>query len=610
MKKVFIRKVALNDFKDFRGLHEFKLEKAGLGVHYVTGDNQVDALGANGASKSTIFDALCFCLFGKTALGLGAVDVKPWFVSKPQTSVCVDLDVDGKYHAIERAVKTNGLRLDGDLCDQTTIDKLLGYNMDVFCNTILFAQGQPLFFDLEPGAKMALLSTALDLDRWERRAKAANDKAKEHDGAVDELRNTLLGIKAQAEQLDRQILGWEAKRDSWIQDEQAATKELNLGLRKALASLKFHEAEVGKQDLLLDGNETELKASRIALAAARKKLDKAFEERAETIARRESCVRELEGWQQEVRETGDKCSTCGQSLKGTALAKHAAALKSKIRLHEKALRGWDEQLKRRQLHYSTQDAAVKKLAKECDTFSNRADDAREALTRAERAKATAAADVKNLKADLAKAEKAVNPYDAMIRDANKALRKLDKQEADIMDTEIKLLAIVAATKAWQKHFRVIRLHSLEEVLAELTATTAALLPQFGLEKWKIVYEMERETKAGKFIDKLDVMIGRTGSPRLVKWKSYSGGELQRLRLIGAVALSQVLLRRIGIASNLLIFDEPTQHLSAEGVADTIDVLLELGEQASVFYVDHMARPTSRFASTTRIVKTDKGAAAK
>jgi DNA repair exonuclease SbcCD ATPase subunit len=118
--------------------------------------------------------------------------------------------------------------------------------------------------------------------------------------------------------------------------------------------------------------------------------------------------------------------------------------------------------------------------------------------------------------------------------------------------------------------------------------------------------MEKETQAGKIKPGLVVNISNPRSAKAVKWGSWSKGQGQRLRIIGAIALSEVLLRRAGVSCDLLVLDEPTNHLSPEGVRETVDFLLERGRDAQVFYVDHRAIESTRFASTLTVRLTDAG----
>jgi ABC-type transport system involved in cytochrome bd biosynthesis fused ATPase/permease subunit len=94
----------------------------------------------------------------------------------------------------------------------------------------------------------------------------------------------------------------------------------------------------------------------------------------------------------------------------------------------------------------------------------------------------------------------------------------------------------------------------------------------------------------------------------VRWESWSGGEGQRLRLIGALALSEVLLARAGVEPNIEILDEPTEFLSAPGVRDLTELLAERARAIGrgIYYVDHVSRQSAQFTSVLNVVRGSAG----
>ena len=156
--------LVMTDFKAFIGRHVFDIDECGNGVTYVRGINKTnERLGSNGASKSSIFAALTWCLYGRTVDNLTQNDLITWNAkTKPQVEVL--LWVNDVEHMIKRKAVTNGLWLDDKVVSQSAIDKLLGLSFDIFQHTIILGQGRPLFFDLTAGPKMSVLSEALELD--------------------------------------------------------------------------------------------------------------------------------------------------------------------------------------------------------------------------------------------------------------------------------------------------------------------------------------------------------------------------------------------------------------------------------------------------------------
>src|SRR5882724_1677285 len=108
--------ILIKNFKTIRSM-QFNFDRP-VGVHLVCGDNRVNKrLGSNGAGKSSIFDALCFCLYGKTPDGKRGPDLIPW--SGGDTIDVAVLTNDR--HAIRRTHSPNKLSYDGKVVDQTKL---------------------------------------------------------------------------------------------------------------------------------------------------------------------------------------------------------------------------------------------------------------------------------------------------------------------------------------------------------------------------------------------------------------------------------------------------------------------------------------------------------
>ncbi len=107
---------------------------------------------------------------------------------------------------------------------------------------------------------------------------------------------------------------------------------------------------------------------------------------------------------------------------------------------------------------------------------------------------------------------------------------------------------------------------------------------------------------------LQVLIDSPGSVGKVRWQSFSGGERQRLRLIGGLALSEVLLNHAAIQVDLEILDEPTRHLSAEGIRSLCETLPLRAERLErrTFYIDHQAVESVNFSTVTTVQKGNNG----
>jgi DNA repair exonuclease SbcCD ATPase subunit len=204
-------------------------------------------------------------------------------------------------------------------------------------------------------------------------------------------------------------------------------------------------------------------------------------------------------------------------------------------------------------------------------------------------------------------EERANPFTDLIADAR---RSLAKAKADLKETEKAMVKIdrrMNRTKYWIDGFKQVRLYLIDDTLAELEAVTQTLMASLGLDEWRVQYSIEKETKQGGSVSGINVNIFQPDVDKPIKWELFSGGEGQRLRLVGAFALAEVLLRRAGVACDFMVFDEPTRHLSSEGIRDTIETLIEQARDRQIFYVDHSAVENRRFAGRLMVTRGKAGA---
>ena len=136
-----------------------------------------------------------------------------------------------------------------------------------------------------------------------------------------------------------------------------------------------------------------------------------------------------------------------------------------------------------------------------------------------------------------------------------------------------------------------------------------MLDGLGLGDWSVDYATERETKSKTTQRALTTTVRSPSAPDGVRWEVYSGGERQRLRLAGALALSEVLLAHAGVSLDFRVLDEPTRGLSSEGVRDLVEVLGDYAERGGlkIFLIDHVAQEGASFSSMITVENSADGA---
>lgn len=595
--------MVLIDFKAFRGRHGFALN--GTGVIYVVGENRVTKrLGGNGASKSALWAAVTWCLFGKTPVGETTPDIKPWAGGHP--SVTVLMVVDGQEQLCRRVTSPKNLFTVNDQ-ERADISEVLPLSFELFVNTILLPQGRGLFFDLQPKDKMALIAEAQGLERWDVRSKAASEKADELDREATFFLEEQRVKEGKLEELERAIVGAQERSKEWNDAAQARARVSKMALE---ALTKDHERltnELGTATLAEDGALLELRAAqdtRDALATdARKTLNNLNEVKADMS----SLARDLERVEEELAQLADarECPACGQPVKPSNLKEHRAELTerkgmlarriaSQLKVRRKLVAEGTELTEQLERH----EASIKE-------FRQRANEAGDIITRLRPEVATLKSQIDAAR----KVKEEVNPHLETLRDLNERRSDLRKVLKDVKQDVVDAQAKAERARYWVKGFKDIKLQLIEEVLQELELVANGMIEEIGLVGWEIRCDIEKENKSGTVQRLINVEISSPESKGFVKWRSWSGGEAQRLKIIGSLALSDVLLGRVGIETNLEILDEPAVYWSSEGVQELCDFLAMRARERekTIFFIEHSAVESPHFAEVVTVVKDKEGA---
>lgn len=606
MKLTFLY-LRIGRFKAFTSESLLEFDVRGTGLHFVRGENLVEPrLSPNGAAKSTVWDALSWCLYGRTVQGLQGPDVLP--LKGGGVDVSVGFALDKREHEVTRTLKPNLLTIGDSEANQEQVNKLIGMDYGTFLQTVVLGQGKPLFFDLQPREKMDLLSAVLRLDKWEDRSKLAGERARKIENKMLAIEGEVAAYTVQEENLRSLVRDAKGKATTWEADRQKRLSAAEKALREYEKTLDRAEVEAGKHDLKLDGSATEAKQLEHDLERFVEEVDRAQTKVSNAGAKVVELERRQEAAKEELASLGEgsTCPTCGQSLKGTDLARHRKTIKLEIaELQTEINKGIPKGLEDRV------SAARKKTAmaaRHLQKFRNQESESRDALDRAYRKVADLKATCKIARSTVDALRLENNPHADQARVLNRQIRDVVINRDDAKDELAGLVLRYERTKYWVKGFKDVRLYLLEDFLDELELATNELIEELGLERWQVHYTIEGETKSGKLKRGLITEIyDRDGTAR--RWEGFSGGEGQRLRLISGLALAEVLLRHSGLRTNLEVLDEPTRGLSARGVRDLCDALAERAriQRKAVYLVDHHAVESSLFDSVLTVQRSAKGA---
>lgn len=599
----------LENFKAFGDRQILRLSDRGPGLHFVRGRNLLyPRLGQNGVGKSSLWQALLWCLYGKTMEGLRNPDIRPW-EGERATTVSVLLRVNGKAQRVTRTTYPNSLLLNTRAVTQEAVDRVVGLSFEVFTNTIVLGQGRPLFFDLPPRDKLDLFTDVIkNLDLWEKRSQLAADQARELGTQVFNLtaeqqaHQTLLTRNEEMlASVMRDHATWETEHLHQDQGSRTRIKALE-------RQLNVLQRQRDGADLQYDGAITEFNLLRTEQRQVEDYLGIASHEI-------DAKLLEIRGWETERNRTQEtlqhlgesgNCPTCGQSVKGTQLSRHRDELKVRIRdLKRKIQAGVPNAMS---TYQETLQERLNRIRTDMESFRTRSDRANDLMLQLDPQLADIKARLEQLRLARTARARVHNPYQGQVQNLRRSGRSITTDLDNVKDRITKLNRQQVRRQFWVKGFKEVRLYVIEEILRDLELASNVRLEEFGLIGWSIRYNIERETQSGNVSRALNVSILSPNNRKPVRFESWSGGEGQRLRLVGALALADVLLAHAGVQSQLTILDEPTQHLSMVGINDLVDGLRDWSRQSqrSIFFTDHRVLESRRFTSTLTVTRDENG----
>ena len=566
-----IESVAAQNFKSYP---EFFLDIPEPGLYLITGRNKADAkIGSNGAGKSTILDALSWCLTGKTTRGLGGPSVQPWNGDVDQVEVSVD--IGGK--VVSRARNPIEERVDGQLVSAGTLEAEYGKFLDV----CLYPQFGESFLDLTPARKLEVFDALLNIPKWEERASTAKSEASKfsvHKASLIAKKGASEAWLEHSEERLRELgnarehtSGEFAELTERLSELKRAWSGLNERKEVMERRMERDEEELGElkhEHQRLWGEEASVGKDWNAIAEDRKavkkkitKLDIGLKgERAEEVCPvcyskinpdPEYVSRLRKHYEEELAEIDKDELECEGKLEEIGVKLQAVSEKLKKAKERSDAQGSVMARIREEVDVNEKEGRL--ASKKLDDFLSR--EKEEAARREE-------------------IQKSVDGYE-------KEIKELDEQ---INDTEVKL----HHADYWGQGFTFIRLMVIREAVDRLTVLTNKALEKLGLKGWEVRYEKEKVTKSGSKSRKLFAFVRSPAVKEEVPWGAWSGGEAQRLRIASYIAMNDLLSSCHELNPGVEFWDEPTRHLSGDGVDGLLDYLSVRAQSAerAIFVIDH------------------------
>lgn len=513
--------VELENFRSYRGRHMIDLPTT-PGLYLITGiNNKEPRLGANDVGKSTLLDAIYWCLYGRTTRGLKAGDVINW--DEKSCGVTVYLTINDKALKITRTQNPNTLKLDGTTVSQELLQKHLRIGPEAFTYAVMVPQFGDSFFDLQPAAKLTLFSQIMELDFW-------LDKSHEAEALAGEIGS----LKSSKEQSVSKYDGQIEMLTNDITQCKERHQDFAIVQARTVASLKGELEVFATGDLVTKKNLAFAEQALFGIEQKMAKLDRAAK----------------------------SCPTCHQKVANKDLD---GLLRNKA--------DWERQL----AQYQRQEAVRQ-------------------------------SEEQSAKKSIAAEQNRTNPYAEQITEKQSAITKFKAKKSSLTVEIEQLDKDHAAVSYWINGFKKLRLFIVEETLRQLEVEVNNNMASLGLTDWRIEFDVERENKSGGVTKGFVVFVYAPGRPEPTRWEAWAGGVTQRLRLAGNLGLANLIMERAGLRNTIEFYDEPSRHLSQEGLSDVAETLhnraLSTGKR--ILMIDHVTIDFGDFAGRLFITKGPDG----
>lgn len=610
-----VESIELNNFKSFRGEHKLLMPPE-PGLYNITGKNIYNPrLGANGCGKTTgLPDALCWCLYGRTTRGLRANDVVTW--GQKTCWVAVTLTIGLSPLTVRRSQRPNTLTVtehgETRTVSQAELESILRLNLKSFLHSIILPQFGSSFFDLGPSEKLTLFSDIMNLEHWLDRSKKASDVASSLEKEVTTLRAEADAKKILIRDKKRDLKELKSKASAFNSEQKkhiAKLESLKANLNGDLAKTKKSDVDIQpkldkldkeRKDLLksISDIEKELVAARDAASTNKGK-----------VSAIESSVKNIDLEIRDVTKlSGGVCPECKQPVTRSHVKKHREELLSKKEEIYKGVLKLEEKI-------SKQEFKVRDLTKKLTSAkegmakivsdTSRLQHERQGIIEYSK---SLNREIDDLAGQIKKEQKKPNPYAVLIKKAVASISTNEKALKKILKSIPDLETSLDGASFWVSGFKRVRLHIIEETIRTLEVEVNNALYGLGLLGWKVILDIERENKSGGITKGFSVLITNPKHPEPVRWEAWSGGEVQRLRLAGDLGLANLILERAGLVGAIEVHDEPSEHMSNEGVEDLAQTLYEraINSNKKIWLVDHRSTGFGSFAGRLTAIMSKKG----
>jgi len=617
---MYFGKLFINNFLVI-GDAEVDLHNCGLTL--IEGRNEDDeSANSNGAGKSSLVDALCWCLYGVTGRGVSG-DAVINKKAKKECHVGVEVWTEGlNCYYIERGRKSsrigNNLIVQhiivdgndvGSDCEltkttvadtQAVVNDLLGCSYEIFTSSIYAVQEKmPDLPALTDKNLKTLIEEAAGIDKLQRASEIAHAKYQDCVRLTTETQGKIENLTSELSNNKKLLDDVVYERETHIRNatleraQQLRYKDLlESELRKASAlpveaveAIEKKKAEI--QAKIDEYSFIEAKGAekqRLAMSAQSHCVmtKKEIEKEKEKIADLNKEINNLEA------KIGTHCSECGKVYQAEDLETAKKAIETQIANKTKEVLKQIEDFK-------NQVAEAKVLAKDAEDFKksmpsvtklmSAMNELNEHLKKNQDVQFqidTQKRELQNLKKTIEATEevtvKGETPYNKTIKTLEESIAKLEKDKKERESEHEKYAEQQKIAEAVDELYsrKGIRAHILDTVTPFLNERTAFYLNTLSDGEITATWQTLTKTAKGDFKEKFSIDVQSVKGANC--FAGLSGGEKRKVRVATSMALQDLVASRAKKPIDLYIADEVDHALDASGLERMMSILEEKAKQ--------------------------------
>lgn len=617
---MYFGKLFINNFLVI-GDAEVDLHNCGLTL--IEGRNEDDeSANSNGAGKSSLVDALCWCLYGVTGRGVSG-DAVINKKAKKECVVGVEVWTEGlNCYYIERGRKSKRLGNNlivqhvivdgndvGSGCEltkttvadtQALVNDLLGCSYEIFTSSIYAVQEKmPDLPALTDKALKTLIEEAAGIDKLQRASEIAHVKYQDCVRLTTETQGKI-------ENLTSELSNNKKLLDDVVYERETHIRNATLERAQQLRYKDLLESELKKTSALpveaveaIEKKKAEIQAKideysfieakgaekqRLAMSAQSHCVmtKKEIEKEKEKIADLNKEINNLEA------KIGTHCSECGKVYQAEDLETAKKAIETQIANKTKeVLKQIDD--------FKNQVAEAKVLAKDAEDFKKSVPSVTKLMSAMnelnDRLKKnqdvqfqidTQKRELQNLKKTIEATEevtvKGETPYNKTIKTLEKSIAKLEKDKKERESEHEKYAEQQKIAEVVDELYsrKGIRAHILDTVTPFLNERTAFYLNTLSDGEITATWQTLTKTAKGDFKEKFSIDVQSVKGANC--FAGLSGGEKRKVRVATSMALQDLVASRAKKPIDLYIADEVDHALDASGLERMMSILEEKAKQ--------------------------------